>query len=370
MKETKKGKKKGLAIISILIFILCAIAVMVYVLSKRENKTEKIYATSEVTPRAIDTSTWDTSRITIVTDTDGAKVPVPQGYVASQVPGENRVNTGFVIYEGTNPVTNSNKDTAQRTRNQWVWVPVSNLDRIFRINELRNGVLMGYEYKWETTGRVAISNERKFAYGDRRILAKHYFMETEEMINKTLEIEFVAIYNSIEKYGGFYIGRYETGDVSKKIPVVQKMKDDCLTDLIVAYDKVQYLSANENVKTNILLNCLYDETMQWLIESGCKTYSQVAVDSSLWGNYNNTRITYTDMDGTTRTKTAGTYLAIPTGSSSQTVANNIYDLAGNLYELTLQANRGGYYIDDYNSATNYAEGAAFSGAIRACLYIK
>ena len=40
------------------------------------------------------------------TETDGSKkrVPVPKGYSASRVDGENTVNGGFVIYEGNDSI--------------------------------------------------------------------------------------------------------------------------------------------------------------------------------------------------------------------------------------------------------------------------
>ena len=46
------------------------------------------------------------------------RVPIPDGYVASQVEGENTVEDGLVIYERTNPVTEPNHATALTTRNQ------------------------------------------------------------------------------------------------------------------------------------------------------------------------------------------------------------------------------------------------------------
>ena len=56
------------------------------------------------------------------TDTTPITVPVPKGYTASKVTGETTVEDGFVIYEGEGEVNDTNKDTAQTTRNQFVWV--------------------------------------------------------------------------------------------------------------------------------------------------------------------------------------------------------------------------------------------------------
>lgn len=60
----------------------------------------------------------------------------------------------------------------------------------------------------------------------------------------------------------------------------------------------------------------YDTTLQWLIDSGCKTEEEVTQDSTSWGNYSNDTFSQ-GADGST------------TGLWEEAKANNIYDLAGN-----------------------------------------
>ena len=55
-------------------------------------------------------------------------VNIPEGYVASQVPGENTVEDGLVIYEGDEPVTEENHEEAMLNRNQYVWIPVEGIN--------------------------------------------------------------------------------------------------------------------------------------------------------------------------------------------------------------------------------------------------
>ena len=59
-----------------------------------------------------------------VKSADGVVVPVPKGFTASEATGENEVNKGFVIYQGTDQVNDGNVDNAQESRNQFVWIPV------------------------------------------------------------------------------------------------------------------------------------------------------------------------------------------------------------------------------------------------------
>ena len=73
----------------------------------------------------------DNENMTVQTDASGDKIPVPRGYVGSQAAGENEIDTGYVIYEGEEPVTDTNVADAQKTRNQYVWVPVPDVSKMY-----------------------------------------------------------------------------------------------------------------------------------------------------------------------------------------------------------------------------------------------
>ena len=117
-------------------------------------------------------------------------------------------------------------------------------------------------------------------------------------------------------------------------------------------------------------------------ESGDKTKEEI-LNSKSWGNYKDSTFEYIDNKGSLTTKEEGNSERIPTGSSEYTIANNIYDLAGNVYEWTVENHsthyrtyRGGAY--DSDSRTNYVSNR-YGGTptshyeIRGCramLYIK
>ena len=44
---------------------------------------------------------------------------------------ENEIDTGYVIYEGEEEVTEANVEEARKTRNQYVWVPVPDASKIY-----------------------------------------------------------------------------------------------------------------------------------------------------------------------------------------------------------------------------------------------
>lgn len=310
----------------------------------------------------IDTSKWDTvNRVNIVYDTAGVPVPVPKGYTASSVDGEHTVNTGFVIYEGTESVTDSNKDTAQKTRNQWVWVPVTNMSDIYFTDS--NGKKHGQLWDFSTTGRTKRSYSEGSDYREPDVvtyrdkstwLPKMLTEEEQITLNKEFQEEFENVIYSIEKYGGFYIGRYETGDLSKqKAKVVKGNTDIAEQKWYTMYRKSKEILQNENgnVRTSMIWGCLWDHTLNWLVASGSKTYSDMK-DSTSWGNYYNSTFQYQNSSGDTVTRKQNSYTRIPTGNAEHTKANNIYDMAGNVSDRTLEAyhsygrvTRGGYCYD-------------------------
>jgi hypothetical protein len=270
---------------------------------------------------------------------------------------------GFVIYEGTEAVTDSNVDTAQKTRNQWVWVPVdgNKVYRIYMENPI-TGVQTGLLYNFSSTRRTLYTERSEpsiLTFFDRY----SYFPQngfqgaTREKLYQELQVEFKETIKSIKKYGGFYIGRYETGNLSSKVAVVQKMNADIsLQSWYTMYNAIQYLSKGTNVKASMIWGCLWDETVQWFVDSGNFEQAEIASSRSTLGNYSDLTFTYTAEDGTIQTKVGNT--RIPTGSAEYTKNLNIYDMAGNVEERTLESNgynrrvtRGGSYYSRSNSTS-------------------
>ncbi len=280
-------------------------------------------------------------------DTATVAVPVPKGYVASGVDGEHSVNTGFVIYEGDTAVTTDNAWNESCIRNQWVWVPVPDVSRIYEVDE--NGKKKSKLYEYSSTGRT----ERRHIYENEPGVATEYDNEklfseyklqgmTREKLLHEIQKEFEFTIESIKRYGGFYIGRYETGNLSEKVPVVQRMNTDINNqNWYTEYSRLQRLGANGNVKSNMIWGCLWDETLQWLVDSGNKTYENM-INSNSWGNYRHAYFTYKNISGSTSTKSSSSSVIIPSGSTEYSKANNIYDMAGNVGDWTLETVDSGY----------------------------
>ncbi len=409
--ESKKISEKNLEKLKIFFLILISILLLISILQrsgifgnvfKIANTNKKILNNNEMliledgtVSKTVNSSEWDTNKVTAVTDADGKIVPVPKGYTGSNATGENKVDEGFVIYEGDSPV-NDDVDVfeEQITRNQWVWIPVDDPSRVY---EEINGVKKAKLYTYDLSGRSKYENKNlepailSECDTESNLSNNGLTGMTPDKLYQELQKEFDETMNSIEKYGGFYIGRYETGNLSEAKPVVQKMNGDIWDqNWYSMYSKMGYLAANENVKTNMIWGCLWDETLQCLIERKGKdkeihmsyTFLSSYVCSYI-GNYFNSSFSYIDDSFNTVTKQVNTYQGIPTGASDYTNYFNIYDLAGNAWENTLEAEgskyrtfRGGNVWEESGTlpvssrvGVSPTEIAGWSGT-RAYLYIK
>ena len=82
----------------------------------------------------------------------------------------------------------------------------------------------------------------------------------------------------------------------------------------------------------------WDETLKWLIDTGEKTYAEIGSNSTSWGNYYNNSFTYyTNTSKSTATKSANNSTRIPSGAYEGANANNVFDLAGNVFDWTLES---------------------------------
>lgn len=254
----------------------------------------------------------------------------------------------------------------QKTRNQYVWVPVDDPSRIYGVDS--KGKIWGKLYWFSSTGReaynwtetngimnitsqtdyrdtnVSVYNRDGYSYMHSYGLGETRY----EMLAQELEQNYYEIIESIKKYGGFYIGRYETGGLNRTA-VVRKMDTNIARqNWYTMYKKCLTLKGtNTDVKTSMIFGNLWDETLEWLVKSGATisdgttlTYQLVSSNSTTWGNYYNATFNYIAANAETplmtETKAQSTSTRIPAGSAEYTKANNVYDMAGNVGDWTTE----------------------------------
>ena len=344
IKESNKTKR--IVAIGLIILVALLIAVVIMLNTKKEEiqKYGGVVFNKEM----------NLSSVNLIESSDEVpiQVPVPKGYMASSVESERTVKGGFVIYEGEEEVTEENLEEAKKTRNQFVWIPIEDSTDMYYIS---GNNMYGAYYGFSTTGytRKTRTYEPSVVSYDKTGTYLTQYMNgiTRDKFLKEMQQSFYEMIQSVDTYGGFYVGRYETGNLSKNEPVVVKMNGDIHSvNWYNMYKRSKRVSGgNENVATNMIWGIQFDETLKWLIDTGNKTNEEIAKDSTSWGNYNNATFEYTNTSGGTSTKSSNASTRIPTGSTEYTKANNIYDLAGNVFDWTMEGNgsygrycRGGY----------------------------
>jgi hypothetical protein len=157
---------------------------------------------------------------------------------------------------------------------------------------------------------------------------------------------------SVEKFGGFYVGRYETGNVNALSKAsVEIKKNNNYTSLVSWYDayhqSAAFYPAGSSVESGLIWGGQWDAVIKF-IESN-PSYSNYSADGTSRGNYRNESFTYIDSKGTTVSIPANIDRRIPSGVYENAEANNIFDLSGNVWEWTMESrnslrvNRGGAY---------------------------
>ena len=102
---------------------------------EEETTTRSVQAIlGDLDPEPVKISTnypmdWnDKDQLSGVAEAGGRMVPIPDGFVVSDIQGENIIQNGLVIYEGIDNV--STDESAITTRNQFVWIPVDNINQM------------------------------------------------------------------------------------------------------------------------------------------------------------------------------------------------------------------------------------------------
>ena len=302
----------------VIILILIILVVGFFIFKLNSNTEVKKLNGSEET---IMDYTKESEDIEKYEDSNGNIAYIPKDFKVSSKSDEQIINTGLVIIgpDGS----------------EFVWVPTTET-KFERHNFAPSGI-------WNSSYELS-DKKSNYAYYDE--------------VDST---EYINMKNSVEKYGGFYIGRYETSksDVNS-VPVVKKIttsdKGRIWTNISPQDMKIvcnNMYSDNETVNGFLPYGINFDTTLQWLIDSGAKTEEDIRVDSTSWGNYSNNTFTGNVKSGTT-------------GMFEETKANNIYDLAGNYWEWT-QERCGDSYVmrsGGYNLMGGECTGSSFPAANR------
>ena len=245
-------------------------------------------------------------------DNNGNIAIIPAGFAVSQVEGENIIEDGLVIID--------------KNGNEFVWIPVKNFDEFERED-------FGTEtQKWWSGIFVTDGPSGSNMYEPKA-----------DGIAEDTEVE--KLYKSVKENKGFYVARYEAGTTESsgtgmRGEVVSKREanvynkigwsdTDDMTDETGGAVEVARGMYNEkkgdSVTSTLIYGVQWDAIIRWMQDVKNLTEGKYVQDSTGMGWYNDNY--------------AIGNLAHQTGielDGGQNKVKNIYDLAGNVFEWTME----------------------------------
>jgi hypothetical protein len=303
------------------------------------------------------------------------------------------IDTGLVIKDGK--------------ENEYVWVVVPRTTAVYKTTGLGKTTFTDADYtsiekdlKDYTSIYVTESGYSDLYYPDDKNVG---WFADETAYNNLKNSMLKSVYEN----GGFYVGRYEAGiettgtnrtsntDKNSEGKYITPSttpvsKADAYPYTYVTRTQAQNLASNVNSGTKIsslMFGVQWDLVLAFMHNKGNIADSTLTSNSTTIGNYNdnlwtikNAKAQYSEDDGDTFTacpnpfkKESESEILLTTGADSSFSVQNIYDIAGNVWEFTLErspytnvlcARRGGGFNvtgSDYPAALRFNVSTDFSG---------
>lgn len=285
--------------------------------SETELKAKEEYGKYEMKISDIDVGeiTYETS-YTIFKDVNGEQVPIPEGYIVSENSDENIVNKGLVISDSRG--------------NEYVWISCT-------VDSSSNKL----QYKRTEWGVEKDGTDNSRAIKDELTLkdidVTYSKTDTDNGINEEISKEIVAQINaekeSIKKYGGYYIGRYEVGKDNKTAVIKAEQEPYVNIKWSKAYELAKGIGGGEGATTYLCSSYSWDTAINFIQNTTGKNYATSIIGFN--GNWKSQEVK--DSSGKV-IKPVNTAQRLNTGLT--TALCNIYDMGGNVGEFTTELNPG------------------------------
>ena len=279
---------------------------------------------------------WENTELTPISDGENGIVPLPEGfYYVGGTKSQGIVISDSPLDEGKG-TSHSVAQTLQG--NQFVWVPVENDSEFIRYNNYISSSSHNGDFILSDVGLSNKSEPYYSGYANER--------------NDYEEME-----KSVLLYNGFYVGRYETGVEGSERDSSSEIEDEAIikqgknvynyikwssqqyndeTGGAVEVAKRMYQKENgDSVTSTLIYGVQWDAIMAWIdpaYKTGTCTTSSFVRDSRGRGNF--------DQD---ENENPWRGELTTTGSSEDYAIKNIYDLAGNVQEYTMEVTSAGVY---------------------------
>ena len=379
------GKQNGITLIAlvvIIIILLILAGVSIAMLTGNNGILTQSKAAKENTQMAKEQEEKDLDKMNSYinektikdnyTDINGDKATIPEGFEVDKT--ENVISKGLVVH-GPDKANGDNGS-------EFVWVPVTDINSMSQCStaggncnlQLEDGVLKckTHNDNEKIVGKMYVTSTGSNSdnipntvynanYGLREPAIITGFDE-KDLDNKkeynnnlfsfeSLENDYIKMITSVAKYGGFYVGRYETslsnatsteakdGKAQSKSGVIPTSAGNDVTSMwygLYAVQNKTYIGKNNSVESSMIWASQWDAVINWA-KNG--TDKENITNTALGNN------------------SSGTVTTTGNSKYSNDSINNIRDLCGNLREWTLcgynvtnRIYRGGYYNGTFSSS--------------------
>ena len=363
-KQVRRKGEKGITLIALVItiivlLILAAVSIATLtgengILTKANKAKEETEIASEEEQRELAVAEANMND----EETIFQGVKIPAGFAPTRIEGESTVDEGLVIVDSEG--------------NSYVWIEVPKTEEVYQTAGLDTKEFSDEEYTqiYDDLKKYTSPYDEGSSGQNRKWQDEWYegcgLTQTEysRLKNKMLK--------SVYENGGFWVGQYEVGYEQKveqnyrhyeiidnndeiEHPINEKpeIKENAYPYNWVGCSQAQKLASSinsGNYTSSLMFGIQWDLMLKFIEEKKAKTPEQLKTDSTEWGNYKNsefivTKGKYSEDNGASFKSTIEKYtklentengVLLTTGATERNSVLNIYDIAGNVSEWTLE----------------------------------
>ena len=285
-------------------------------------------------------------------------ITLPEGFAPTKIKGEDSIDEGLVITDGYG--------------NEYVWVEVPRTDTVYpkatvNITEFDENAYTKIENDLHTYTEAYRNNTN---YNDTyaKDTAEGWFKDADEY-NEAKQKMLKSVYQN----EGFWVGRYEAGISEFRTEKGEKTKLPVSKSNMYPYTNVTRAQAevlaekfeSGSFKSSLMFGIQWDLMLKYIEIKNATTRINLTSNSQKIGNYNNNLWNITNTSAKYSVDSGNSFINCPyqkksnssilltTGADKSFSLMNIYDIAGNVWEWTLESGintdvkcvyRGGYYL--------------------------